>query len=192
MVDKDAILPLQGHDVGHRPECNQVEPSAQVEIWERPGFQKSVAELENDANATEVAESGILGGLWIDDCNAVRQLAFRFVVIKNDDIRAPRADIGDFSTRTGPAIDCDEKLWLVQLPATRDSCSAETVTLLRPRGQEECGRATVGAKYFVEQRQRCHTVDVVIAIKNNPLAAGNRAQDSIYRRTHIRKQEGIT
>ena len=71
-MHKDSILSLERHNVGHGPERDQVEPSAQVEACEGASFEQSVAKFENDSNATKVAESGILGGLRVYDRNAVR------------------------------------------------------------------------------------------------------------------------
>src|SRR5262245_50193590 len=103
-MDKDSILTLERHNVGHGPERDQVEPSAQVEVWKGACFEQSVAKFENDSNAAKVAESGILCGLRVYDRNAIGQSAFRFVMIEHDHLRTARADVSDFNTGAGPTI----------------------------------------------------------------------------------------
>ena len=46
--------------------------------------------------------------------------AFRFVMIEHDHLRAARADFCDLGGRSSPAINRDEELWPVCLPAAFD------------------------------------------------------------------------
>ena len=69
-MDQNSILSRQRHDVGDGPERDKVEALAQLEIRERPGLEQSVAKFEDDTDAAEIAERGIVDSFRIHDRNA--------------------------------------------------------------------------------------------------------------------------
>ncbi len=111
-MDEDPVFVLQRDDVRHRPERDQIQSLAQVEIRERTGFEQSVGQLEDKANTAKISEGGVGDRFGIDDGNALRKFPFRFVMVEHDHIRAARANASDFSARRSPAIDCDQEFGL--------------------------------------------------------------------------------
>ena len=112
-------------------------------------------------------------------------------MIEHNRIHATLAKIGNLQARRSSAIDRDEELRMMRLPASLDAFATKPVALLHTRRQKERRRGAIGAENFAQQRKRCDPVDVVIAVENNLLPSADRVQDSIDRGAHLREQEGI-
>jgi hypothetical protein len=114
------------------------------------------------------------------------------MVVEHDYVGSARAEVGHFGTGGSAAVDRDQQLRLMRLPAAFDSFSTQAIALFHPRRQKERGRIPIGGKHLVQERKRGHAIDVVVAVEHDPLAFVDRPQDAANRSLDIWKGEWIT
>ncbi len=163
----------------------------QIEAGDRTRFQERVAELEDHADAAEVAQGAILHRLRINQRDAKRQRALWFVVIEHDHFHPAGAQERDLIERGRPAIDRDQELRLMLRAAALHAFAAKAVAFLHPQRQEERRRGAVSAEHGREQRERSDAIDIVVAEKNDALPAIDRLEDPRDRELHLRQEKGI-
>src|SRR5438876_7138733 len=99
----------------------------------RGGAEESLAELEDDSGAAELAER--VRGLAIrPDEGAVGELLGRAVVIADDDLETERLGRRDFGARGDPAVDGQDETAAVAGQA-RERLFANAVALVEAAGQ---------------------------------------------------------
>ena len=112
-------------------------------------------------------------------------------MIEHNDIDAPAFQVGDLIDRRGAAIDGDQELRPMLLPATIDAFRTHAVAFLHPQRQKQFRRGAVAAQHFCEQRERGHAIDIVVAKKHDAFAVIDRAQNAGHGRGHVWEEKGV-
>src|SRR5205814_9491616 len=90
-----------------------------------------------------------------------------------------------------PAVDRNQKLRLMSFEAALDTLPAQAVTFPHPGRQKESRGRFVGAQRSSQQRQRRHTVDVVIAKQNDPSPPIQRTENPADGTFHVWQEKRI-
>jgi hypothetical protein len=105
---------------------------------------------------------------------------------------APRAHkVGDFGAGGSSAIDRDEELRSICSPAALDPFAAQAIAFLHPRRQKERGRGSISGQHLVQESERGHPIHIVVAVKYDPLAPINRAEDALDCDRHVGEKERV-
>ena len=181
-----AVLIHERNDVGDRRDSNQVEmPQQRLRV----GAEESLAELEDDSGAAELAER--VRGLAIrPDEWAVGQLLGRAVVIADDDLEAERLGRRDFGARRDPAVDGQDKTAAVAGQA-RERLFANAVALVEAAGQMP---VDVGPELAQDQDGQGGCADpvrVVVAVNADAPPLGNRGANRLTRSGHVPEAERV-
>ena len=110
---------------------------------------------------------------------------------EHDDVDAAFFQRRDLSQRRRSAIDRDQKLRSMLLAAPFHAFRTQPVTFLHPERQKQSRGRFVGAQRFSQQRQRRHTVDVVIAKQNDPFPPIQRTEDPSDGTFHVWQEKRI-
>jgi hypothetical protein len=108
-------------------------------------------------------------------------------MIKDNDLDTASSEISDFGHRRSAAINRNQKLRSIGLAAAFNPFAAETITFLHSGRQKGRGRRAIGREHFVQKRERGHAIDIIVAVKHNPLVLVDRTQDALHRSGHVRE-----
>ena len=112
-------------------------------------------------------------------------------MIEHDHIHATPPNVGDLGNRRGAAIDRNQELRATLLQTALNAFTAQAVAFLHPKRQEQFGRGAIRTQHFRQQRNRRHSIDIVIAKKDDPFTSIHCAEHSLDSRLHIWKQKRI-
>ena len=192
-LNQNAVLTFQRNDVGHRSKRDQIQLRFQIERIEWPRLEQRMTQFEDDADAAEIMKRRTWIDFRIHDRNAIRQRRFRLVMIEHNHVYAASLEIDNLIYRRSPAIDRDQKL--------RAEASRNTDQYFRGSGRSLPPSATaeiipvprhrISAQHFRQQRERGHSIDIVIAEEHDPLMSIQRRENSRDRRLHVRQQKRI-
>ena len=172
VVDEDAVLAEQRHDVRDRPDGDQFHETLEVHLRRRldaappPLLEEPVAYLERDAHAREhpdvvraTAELGV-------DHRAGFRDAFggRLVVVGDDDVDAEPRGLAHRLDGRRPAVHRDDEIRVVVLHAPVERIHAEPVPILQPVRQERRRDRAEPAEHLDHEGGGGDPVHVVVAV----------------------------
>jgi hypothetical protein len=113
------------------------------------------------------------------------------VVIEHYDVDAAVLEFGNFSGRSGAAVNRDQQFWAILLKAALDALATQPVALLHPQGQKQFWSHAVSTQQFREQHEGGHSIDIVISEQHDAFVRIEGIQNPTDCRTHLREQKWI-
>src|SRR5260370_22829311 len=126
-----------------------------------------MTKFENNSGAAQIMKRRGRIDLWIHNRDALRHLRFGFMVIEHNYVHTAFAKIDNLRSRRCPTVERDEELRMILFDATLNTLATQTVAFFHPQRQKQIRRTAVSAQRFEQSSDRRHSVDIVIAEKNN-------------------------
>ncbi len=185
-----AVLADHRDDVGNGGDRDEIDEFLEIEVH-LAGLQQGVAEFENHASGAEVGE--IIAAFRVHQGAAIRpHTGDRFVVIDDQDVDAVGPQGRDFVDGNRAAIDRNQEVGFGALRhAAFERRRAEAVAFRAAARDEVAGFQAVGHQNPPHQGDRCHAIDVVIAVNQDGLALVDGLQQPLHCGVHVGNQEGI-
>ena len=179
-------LAVQGHDVRHQPQAEQIGIAVQQPLLVAAD---GGGELEGNAHAGQAGVGiGAVRAVGVHHRNGAGQLRLALVMVGDDQVDAQAAAELRFLVRRDAAVHRDDQ---VDLPARElaDGDLIETVALLQPRGNIAGDAGAEASEKVGHQGGGGDAVHVVVAEYRNMLLSRHGQADAVRSRLHVFHQK---
>ncbi len=182
MPDQGSVLSLQRDEIGDRGQGDEVELALELRA------EQCRRQLVGDRGRAQLAER-IAADDGVQD-RAVGKLGAWLVVVGDDHVDALLSRHRDLSRRGDPAVDGDQELRAAVAQAV-DRRGGEAIAIVLAARDQPVAVGAELAQRPNRDRRRADTVDVVVAVDGDPLAARDRVADLRHDLVHAVEQEGV-
>ena len=194
MAGQQAVLRHQGHNIRHGRNGHHIQVSLEVEIGQAANLEQRMRQLEHHPRAAQVGKGARLLQLGVDHRHSVGTTArAALVVVENHHVDAELLQLGHLVHRGGAAVHTNHHIGLAaaELHRSANALVAQAVALARAHRDEIVRADAVGRQNRVQQRDRAHTVHIVIAVDADVLPVVCRAEDALNGSIHLPQGERV-
>ena len=187
--DDGAVLPYQGHDVGHGANSGEVAAVFQ-HLFRRAAIQRG-AELEGHARAAQALEGAVvIGTAGVHDGHCLGQGVVGQMVVCDDEVDAEAGRKCGFLYGRDAVVHRDDEAAALIINRL-DRVLREAVAVALPAGQHTLDGGAHPFQVLIEQGRGGHTVHVVVAEDDDRLPLVDGPQDALTGFIHVGQEHGV-